>query len=84
MIVVYIELWPGGDEEKKRLLGSLILTNDGTGTKKEGNYKVVASHAGIFFGKRKEPFKTGRVTGFVRKLSPYRLVCRALRAIGEI
>lgn len=83
MVVVKIELWPHGEESQKRDLGCLVISNDGTGDEKVSNYDVTASHAGIFFGKRKEPFKRGKVVGFMRNLSPYRLVSRALKAIGE-
>lgn len=83
MIVVKIELWPGGDKEKARPLGVVTLFNDGTGDRATGNYNVIASHAGKFFGKKKEPYKKGRVVGFLRNLSPYRLLFRALKALGE-
>lgn len=82
-VVVKIELWPGGDERKARPLGCLTIVNDGTGTGKVGHYDVEASHAGVYLGKRKEPYKTARVSGFARHLSPYRLVCRALQALRE-
>jgi hypothetical protein len=84
MIVVKVELWPFGDEDKARLLGVLMIANDGTGDNKKASYEVQASHAGKYFGKRKEPYKTGRVEGFLRSLSPYRLIFRALKALGEI
>jgi hypothetical protein len=59
MIVVTIELWPGGYKEKSRPLGVISITNDGTGTKEKSNYNYVLSHAGLFFGQRKEPVKKG-------------------------
>ena len=83
MVVVHIELWPGGDKTRARPLGTVRITNDGTGTNEFGNCTVSASHAGMFYGKRPEPYKTGIVRRFARRLSPYRLVCRALRALGE-
>lgn len=83
MIVVIIELWPGGCPDGKRQLGEIVISNDGSGTTEIGNYEVVASHAGNYFGKRPEPYKRGSVSGFARKLSPYRLLCRALHAIRE-
>lgn len=84
MIVVTIELWPGGDKEKRRPLGVLTITNDGTGNEKEGNYRGAASHAGKFFGKGRGVYKEGVVRGFKRILSPYRLLFRMLKAMGEI
>lgn len=83
MIVVKMELWPGGSEEHMRPLGTIVITNDGTGTKVSGNYKAVLSHAGKFWGVRKEPYRTCRVANFARTLSPYRLLCRVLRAAKE-
>ncbi|HWB13318.1 MAG TPA: hypothetical protein VG826_29100 [Pirellulales bacterium] len=84
MVVVKIELWPHGDEEQKRPLGVLTIANDGSGDARVGHYDVTASHAGAYFGRRREPYRTGKVRGFPRQLSPYRLVCRALKAIGEL
>lgn len=84
MIVVRMELWPGGDQTKARPLGVITIVNDGTGTVEEGNYDVAASHAGKFFGKRREPYKEGRVLGFIRGWSPYKLLYRALKALGEV
>lgn len=83
MIHVRIELWPGGDRERASFLGAMNIANDGSGDLSIGNYDVAACHAGIYAGKRREPYKTGRVTGFPRRLSPYRLLYRALKAIGE-
>lgn len=38
MIVVKIELWPGGDEVQARELERVCIYNDGTGTLEFGNY----------------------------------------------
>lgn len=83
MVVVKLEVWPHGDQSKAYPLGEIQIANDGTGNEVAGNYEVLAKHAGMYYGKRPEPFKRGRVTGFHRKLSPYRLLCRALQAICE-
>lgn len=83
MVVVKIEMWPHGDETKMYPLGVITIANDGTGTTTTGNYQVTASHSGSYFGQRPEPYKKGRVLGFLRNLSVYRLVARALAAIGE-
>lgn len=81
MVVVKIELWPGGNEEGKRRLGEIYIKNDGTGTELLGNYEYEISHAGKFIGRG--IFKRGRVKGFLRKLSPYRLLFRILKDAGE-
>lgn len=84
MIVVKMELWPGGDETRARGLGTIIIANDGTGTGEVGHYNATASHAGKYFEKRGgEIWKKGRVVNFARSLSPYRLLSRVLKAMGE-
>ena len=83
MVVVKLELWPGGDETQARPLGIIAIANDGTGNADAGNYTAEASHAGRYFGRRREPYKRCRVTGFARCLSPYRLLYRVLKAMGE-
>jgi len=40
MIVVRVELWPGGDGSKAKSLGLATITNDGKGIGKKQNYKV--------------------------------------------
>ncbi|KKL45175.1 hypothetical protein LCGC14_2358270 [marine sediment metagenome] len=41
MIRITCELWPGGDERRKRLLGVVSISNDGTGTYARGNYRIM-------------------------------------------
>lgn len=83
VIVIKMELWRGGDPTQVRTLGEIRIINDGSGTAEVGNYKVEASHAGMYYRPGGKPWKTGRVIGFARRLSPYRLLCRALKAIYE-
>lgn len=90
MIVVKIELWPLGDPKKAKLLGTMILTNDATGSKTNGNYDVALTHAPSFMPSRetvsqdptKAVWRSGRVEGHKRSLSVYHLVLRGLRACG--
>ena len=84
MVVIKLELWPGGDQSRARPLGLLTITNDGTGREGVGNYRVEASHAGKYFGRRKEPYKQGKVKGFPRTWSPYKLLAWALKSIHEV
>jgi len=79
MVVVKIELWPGGDPSKARPLGEMRISNDGTGTEERGNYDVELAHAGKYYG-RPGNWKTGRAMGYLRTLSPYHLVQLALNA----
>ena len=76
MVVVKIELWPGGYETNKRDLGTILIANDGTGTSTIGNYDVRVMSR----GKKPRILKTGRVEGYKRKTtSPHRLVLAALQ-----
>lgn len=43
MIVVTVEMWPGGDKSKRYLLGIATITNDATGTREIGNYDATFS-----------------------------------------
>lgn len=40
MIRVTVELFPNGDETRRRVLTEFDIANDGTGTEMRGNYKV--------------------------------------------
>ncbi len=60
MVVVEIKLWPLGDAEKSRSLGSLRIANTGKGTKEEGIYDVT------LFGPDGQVLKRERISGFRR------------------
>ncbi len=82
MIVVRVELWPGGDPAKSKQIGLMVASNDCTGGKEHGNYNVF-----LFKPHTKEPRPeaveaSGRVEGHKRSLSVYHLVLRGLRACG--
>ncbi len=79
MVVVRIELWPGGDREKARPLGLAFISNDETGNTAAGNYDVHLAHSGHYWGRR-GIWKQGQVKGWNRQLSPYHLVVEALKA----
>lgn len=87
MVVVKIELWPGGAEAHARSLGEIKITKEMGGlitkdlTEGFADYRVACSHAGTFYGKP-GAYRTGRVTNHRRALSPYHLVARALAACG--
>jgi hypothetical protein len=84
MIIVTIELKSARGPEHDRTLGKITIANDGTGTEEVGNYRYELKHAGKFYGKKKGFFKAGKVRGFRRTLSPYRLVQRVLKDAGEL
>lgn len=77
MIVVRIELWPGGDRTRSRDLGTAYIVNDGSGGRTLGSYDVMLS----MWGKPTVPWRVGRVAGFQRlKGSPWDLLRRAIVA----
>lgn len=78
MLRVTIELLPGGDESRKRHMGtaeiSLVKASESA---QEGNYKVMLSK----WGRPKQAWKQGSVEGFPRKLlGPWDLLFWALTA----
>jgi hypothetical protein len=77
MIVVKIELWPHGIRDKAREIGRIVIANDGSGTKEEGNYEVALANAGIYADKP-GAWKSGTVTKHKRSLSPYHLIRAAI------
>jgi len=79
MIVVKIEIWPHGDQQQARLIGSAVIVNDGTGTPEKGNYEIGLSHSGKYYGVKKGLYKKATLTGHLRTLSSYHLVMRALQ-----
>lgn len=78
MVVVKIELWPGGDSSRAREIGRVNIANDMTRDQDRGNYNCALSHAGSYYGKP-GAWKTSRVTNHLRRLSPYHLVYQALK-----
>jgi hypothetical protein len=81
MVVVKIELWPHGDESKKRMLGQMNIINEGTGDVVFGNYSTELLHAGTYWGKPGF-WKTAKNVIYNRTLSPYHLVAKCLAACG--
>lgn len=81
MVIVKIELWPHGDESRATPLGTIKITNDGTGNEAFGNYDVSLSHSGRYVT-RPGTWKRGKVLRHFRGLSPYHLVVKALNACG--
>ena len=77
MIRITCELWPGGHESRKRLLGTMSITNDGTGTRERGNYDVSLRRSG---GTGK--LRYTQVCGFSRKAhSVFQLLRLALNQL---
>lgn len=59
--------------------GSLVIINDGTGTRTRGNYDYQ------FLDVHEKPYKTGRVEGYHRNaLSKWSLVAAVLKDAGYV
>jgi hypothetical protein len=82
MIVVKIELWPHGSEERAKEIGRTYITNDGTGTLKRGNYDAWVCRKDNFLRPTDEnasAVREARVEDYPRQShNVWRLVRRAL------
>lgn len=83
MLVIKIEKWPFGQEEKAEEIGRTYVTNDGSGTLKRGNYDVEVCRRGT----TEKPSgggtaaRTGRVEDYPRQsYNVWRLIIRALKS----
>lgn len=86
MIVVKVEMWPHGDEAKKREIGRTYIYNAGGGLKR-GNYEARVCRKGKTAYKLEDLrsgkgfTRTGRVENYPRlSYNIWRLVIQALRA----
>jgi hypothetical protein len=77
-VVVKIEMWPGGDPDKKYDLGHVVICNVG-GTDEFGDYDV-ALFKSATYARKAGKWRTGKVKRFRRRLGPYDLLLRALIA----
>ncbi len=87
MIYIKIEIWPGGDNTRARILSEGIIHNTG-GDRSKGDYEYLFSKVGGFRappaqifspGLVKNVLRRGRVTGFPRlRLYAHDLLLRAL------
>ncbi len=86
MIRVTVELCPGGDQSKPRLLGIALIANNVRDTVESGGAR--GTYLALFSKwapKQDETWKRGRVTGFDRvKRGAWDLLYLALRdAVGD-
>lgn len=63
MLVIKIELWPGGDQTKAEEIHRAYIANDGTGSDSRGNYKFFVFRK----GSKSRVLRKGRIEGFPRK-----------------
>lgn len=74
MLVVRIEIWPHGDQSRRKTLATGKIANTGTGTLTRGNYRVTLLDAAG------RPWRAGSVENFPRKrLLAWDLLYRALK-----
>jgi hypothetical protein len=83
MLRITIELLPHGFEGNKRVLGIAEIENDGSGTRVRGNYKYRLWGELDIAQKKTRPWKSGRVAGFYRMSSSWKLLYRCLKAALE-
>lgn len=94
MLRCTIELMPGGDETRKRVIGCVEIANVG-GTQQVGNYSVVLKKTPPFTGALRQAWKRGLMKGedddaiaaevighHRQRRGVYDLLFRALRACG--
>ena len=75
MLVIKVELWPGGEEEASQTVGIMQIVNDESGSYGKGNYDTRI----LKWEKINESWKEGHGEGFPRaKLGHWDLVYRAL------
>lgn len=73
MIRIDITMYPHGNSSRARAIGSMIITNNGTGTKSKGNYSYTMST------EKTKKYKTGEVKNFPRlKNNVWTLILRVL------
>jgi len=81
MVRVTVELLPFGAETRKRHLGTMEISNDGSGGETVGNYRVRLSK----WSRPDSTWRTGEVMGFQRRRrGPWDLLLVALLAtVGD-
>ena len=72
MLKVTIELWPGGDKTRSKIIGVGGIANNGTGNRAIGNY------IGYF---EDEKSYESSIQGFPRRLGPWKLLFEVLKNI---
>ena len=83
MIRIVFELWPGGFKPtysiRKRLLGEISITNDGTGTRVRGNYRIMLKR-----GTPNSKLRSTEVFNFPHStMSVFQLLRRALNKLHK-
>ena len=77
MIRVTVELVPFGQESQKKVIGTMIIYNDKTGSKEMGNYKYSIQN------EEGKEIQSGSYKGFPRALRIWRLIQEIFRIIPK-
>ena len=80
MIRVTVEFVPFGQEDQKQVIGTLAITNDGTGTLDFGNYDFAIDYGRD--GAALNPYDEGRVIAHPRSSNVWRLVQSCLHSVN--
>lgn len=83
MIVVKLELWPGGDESRKEDLGTALIANV-SNLADLSSYSVVLKKGARYSNNSGETWRTGTVESFPRNDSrwgPWELLALALEVV---
>lgn len=87
MLVLKLEMWPHGDETRKREIGRTYIYNDGQGSARRGNYEVRVCRKDKYgtnlddLRNGKGFTRTGRVEDYPRlSYNVWRLIARALKS----
>ena len=77
MIRITVELVPFGQESQKKVIGTMKIINDATGSREMGNYKyLIQNEAG-------DTVESGVYKGFPRALRIWRLIQEIFRIIPK-
>lgn len=77
MIRVTVELVPWGKEAEKKTIGTMVIVNDGTGSREMGNYKY------YILNENGDSIYDGHYTKFPRALRIWRLIQEIFRIIPK-
>lgn len=78
MLRITIELLPFGSIERRKVLRTAEIVNNGTGTISKGNYDIT------FYGETGEVYRKTKVTGYQRKqLGPWNLIQEAIKSLDR-
>jgi hypothetical protein len=83
VLVVRVELWPGGDPTRIKEIACVTIVNDGSGDELKGNYDCASIRCGqSHMDPTTKPVRTARVEQYLRTRPVLNLVVRALKNLG--